>query len=333
MEEQQSDRTRFIAGSNLHYFWSAIEHAELADGVLLLHRKRLSEFAPAWLLQELKIHWARHSGSHGGFSDHILLVNTSAERDPASGPNWDQFVTQKSFWAEIAFWLLKPGHLKTSGSAGPVDMSDLPNLGPVQVDWDTPRTWYTDRGYPFAEGDIAGYQNIFGLVSRYGSTLARETAWQPVNVALRAFAKASDSEQSSSGLIDAFTSIEALIGDKTESTFRLRFRAAHLLADDDNQRVEIMALVNRYYGARSDLVHGAPPLAGAERERFLKLVADPEPILDIARRLLVGVLRLLDQPRAFSSIKEFKEKLDAVLVHGSNREDLRSRMALRRTAV
>jgi hypothetical protein len=91
-------------------------------------------------------------------------------------------------------------------------------------------------------------------------------------------------------------------------------------------------LVNRYYGARSNLVHGSDPLTGAERERFLELVSNPSPILDIARRLLLGFLRLVDQPSDFRSMKDLRDRIDTLLVHSGEREGLRTSMRLRSVA-
>jgi Apea-like HEPN len=335
MDDSQSNRinTDFIAGLNLHYLRSAIEHTELTEGVTLVHRKRIAEVAPQWLIDELKRHWASHSGLHGGWSDHVLVVRSSVPHDGNATPQWDEFLQRKAFRAQVAFWLLKPGRLQTSGSSGPLDMPSSSSLSPMQVDWDKFGSWHSNSTYSFEEVDIPKYREIFGLVTRYGDRLARDTPWHPINVALRAFASASDSDSSSATLLDAFTSMEALIGDKVESTFRLRFRTAHLLADSDDERVELLGLVNRYYAVRSTLVHGSEPLTGAERDRFLELMSNPRPIVDIARRLLIGFLRLVDQVNEFRSMKEFRDRIDGILVHGGHREALRTRMGIRAGAV
>ena len=89
-----------------------------------------------------------------------------------------------------------------------------------------------------------------------------------------------------------------------------------------------MDTVNCYYAARSNLVHGAT-LKGAKKESFRELLSNREPILDIARRLLLGFLRMIDGQPDYPSISVFKEKLDAILVHAVNREALRSKMGLR----
>ena len=171
MAEQQPSQnpTEFIAGINLHYFWSKIEHAELADGHILLHRKRVEDHAPSWLVQALKFDWAKH-GDHGGFSNHVLLVKNSSEGDSTRDSDGDLLIARRSFWAQVAFWLLKPGRLQTSGSSGPVNMSDMPHLSRIQVDWDRAGSWITNRGYPFEEGDIPAYREIWNL-SR-GSAIA-----------------------------------------------------------------------------------------------------------------------------------------------------------------
>lgn len=274
----QETWTEFIAGTNLHYLRSTLEYAELADGVVLVHHKNLPEYAPPWLLEELKVSWARHGGSHGGFSSHVLLVRNSVEHATDANPIWDPFLPRKRFRAELAFWLLKSGRLQTSGTSGPANLVSS-SLHPVmQVDWDRFEAWAAVPDYPFEECDIPRYREVLGLVSRYGDVLAEQSPWYPINVALRAFASASDTDQSSNCLIDAFTSIEALIGDKQETTFRLRFRVAHLLADDDDQRAEILDLTNRFYAARSTLVHGSDPLTGSAHEKFQSLVRNPQPM-------------------------------------------------------
>jgi hypothetical protein len=130
-------------------------------------------------------------------------------------------------------------------------------------------------------------------------------------------------------VVDSFTALEALLAPGgTEITFRLAFRVASLLAEDNATRVALFNDIKAWYGIRSRLVHG-DVLSGPQRERL----AGAEDLREIVRRLVTGFIHLtLSEPDRYSK-KFFKEELDAALIDDTTRDELRQTLRLAHSTI
>ena len=126
-----------------------------------------------------------------------------------------------------------------------------------------------------------------------------------------------------SRLVDAITATEAVLGAKSEIAFKLAFRLSAVLASDDAERVEIFNQVKAYYDARSRIVHGDPL-----KEKHQALVDDVEPLRELLRRLLRGLLHLAKTPDQSFDKNFFSSELDAALLDETARSALRRSMGL-----
>jgi hypothetical protein len=59
-----------------------------------------------------------------------------------------------------------------------------------------------------------------------------------------------------SQLVDAITSLEALVGISAELRFRIAFRVAGLLAESHAERAALLQSMKDFYDTRSAVVHG-----------------------------------------------------------------------------
>jgi hypothetical protein len=123
-------------------------------------------------------------------------------------------------------------------------------------------------------------------------------------------------------ILDAITAIEAMLGDKLETTFKVTSRVATLLGADDDSRVALFESMKLYYDTRSCLVHGSDL-----KQKHLDVIQDHRGLLDIARRLLAGFVRLASSGE-FAKVASLKERIDGILLHSARRDALRAQMGL-----
>ena len=141
-----------------------------------------------------------------------------------------------------------------------------------------------------------------------------------LDLALRSFMATFDRFPASADmkLMDTVTALEAVLGTRTEITFRLSFRVASLLAGSDDERSTILEVMKTFYDARSRVVHGDH--LEAKHSAALAAVDD---LRDFLRRLLRAfVLLAADDTRPFAK-KSFERDLDATLVSEVGREGVR----------
>jgi hypothetical protein len=124
-------------------------------------------------------------------------------------------------------------------------------------------------------------------------------------------------------LVDLVTALEAILGTEDELTFKLSFRIASLLAETEDQRVELFKTMKEYYAVRSRIVHG-----GELRQRHLDLVNSQRPLREIVRRLLVAVLEAYTETDSPFQRTYVRERLDEVLLHAERRDALRAKIGL-----
>jgi hypothetical protein len=307
MAETLKDTVGFVSGTNLHFFSSTLRNVELAPGVNLLHHDELPSRVPDWLVASLKLQWLRG----GECSDHVLIVESKGdEMDVAF---------RRQFRARISFYLLKPERLTMTGISGPAELSSGPVGFDPDISWDR-RSWNAHPAYHFGEADVAPYQALHSLVTTFGDNHVGN--WRAIQVALRAFMNACDTDDSVTRLLESFTSIEALIGDKQETTFKIRYRAAAILGDTDDDRVRIFTELGQYYDDRSLLVHGSEPDTAPKREAFESRIRNAGPVAAVARQLVLGMIKAATS-QAWPNWKSFREGLDANLLHTAKREAIR----------
>ncbi len=171
--------------------------------------------------------------------------------------------------------------------------------------------------YSLEASDVPIFVSIYESLRRFEGVATSQ--WRHVGVALRAFSAMYGRVlgRQDDQIIDAATALEAMLNQNNqhEITFTLAFRGSGLIADRDDERVELFSAIKRYYGIRSRIVHGddAPYLEETT-----------EPFAQIIRRLLkiFIVLATPDRPK-----KAFYESLDTTLLHSSRRQELRDEIA------
>jgi hypothetical protein len=298
----------FVSGTNLHFFSSSVRNVALAPGVNLLHHDELPGRVPDWLIASLKLQWLRG----GECSDHVLIVESK-------GDEMD-LAFRRQFRAQISFYLLKTERLTMTRMSGPAELTSGPDGFAPDISWHR-GNWNAHPAYQFGEADVAPYQAIHSLLTTFGDHHVGN--WRAIQVALRAFMNACDTDDSVTRLLESFTSIEALIGDRQETTFKIRYRAAAILGDTDDDRVRIFTELGHYYDDRSLLVHGSEPDTAPKREAFESRIRNPGPVADVARKLVLGMLKAATS-QAWPNWKSFREGLDANLLHTARREAIRA---------
>jgi hypothetical protein len=91
-----------------------------------------------------------------------------------------------------------------------------------------------------------------------------------------------------------------------ESSFRLSYRAAAILASSNSERVDIFQRMRSFYDTRSRIVHGAP-LKPKHHTDILEYTI----LRRYIRRLLQGFLSLVEKPTPPYSPSWFKKNLDS----------------------
>jgi hypothetical protein len=259
----------------------------------------------------------------GGPSSHVILTEHKLPKAP------DNFVLsgdtrwyQKAERAILALrlhkdgdigigrmWFLRPASFKLAPEGG-VGTGFPPSIVPGSE-------------YTFDEPELSSVRDLYDMLLHYEKVQDRA----PVNLdlALRSFSDIYErySFRGDTRLVDAVTAAEALLGTRVETTFRLAFRVAEILGNDDDEQVRIFEWMKSYYDTRSRVVHG-DTLSGKHRRHL----ADQEALREMVRRLLVGFLRLTISTEHVFDKSFFKEKLDSALLHNESRTDLRVVMGL-----
>jgi hypothetical protein len=166
------------------------------------------------------------------------------------------------------------------------------------------------------------YRTVYDQLREVKNALAGP--WRPLATALRRFNSTYERTVSKSEdrVLDAITAVESLVGDKSETTFKVSMRVACLLEGSDDARVEVYRSMKANYDTRSVLVHG-----GDLKPKHAAIVEDPQPLLEVVRRLLGGFLSLAASGEYARAI-DIKETLDEVLLHTEKTRKLRARMGL-----
>ncbi|MGH2367411.1 MAG: hypothetical protein ACRDI2_04360 [Chloroflexota bacterium] len=176
--------------------------------------------------------------------------------------------------------------------------------------------------------EVPCVREVYGLLERFDAKHA--ASWRTLHVALRRFTACYERWVREDRVVDAMIVAEA--DSQGEITFKLAFRCASLLASGDAARVELFRKMQTCYRARSAMVHG-----GSLNDSAQSVADDPEPVVDVARRLLVAFLMLADSGRLSAvlvdagvspGMKALKDQLDAILLHSERRAQLRAAAGL-----
>ncbi|MGH2453529.1 MAG: hypothetical protein ACRDF5_07175 [bacterium] len=309
-----------VGVSNLQNFRTETEILDLGDGVVIQgrSRERLAE-ALGWSDQEFA--WLLQDWEQGAFGSHVLLVQHKQPKSP------DNFILAdasslrtKAQRALLALRLFKQGDVRTGRMF--VSRSAAFNVGFGGMAFTGFTVWHPGNEYHLGPSEVPAVRVLYEALIR----LERRGEQGPRNVslALRSFSSVYEryGHQAEDRVVDAITAIEALLGVTDELSFRLAFRVAGILANDEDERVAMFADMKSYYDTRSRIVHGE-----VLRERDLALTSEDEPLRGIVRRLLVGFLHLVQSP-THTIGRSFYEQLDGVLQHATRRDELRRAMDL-----
>lgn len=185
-----------------------------------------------------------------------------------------------------------------------------------------PGPGFGDRTYALTASEVPKVRSVYDSLERFD-----EATDVPPNVrlAFRRFSSiyARGLHQREDRILDSITALEALLGARDELAFKLSFRIASILADDDNERVELLSEMRRFYATRSRIVHG-----DTLRQQHLDLVTDDTPLRVVLRRVLCATLHLAVEHGRQLSQRFIDEDLDRLLIHVANRQALRREMGL-----
>lgn len=149
--------------------------------------------------------------------------------------------------------------------------------------------------------------------------LRTDKDWASIAVAIRSYESAlnrGDFEKADR-VIDATTAIEALVGEPTETTFKVRFRVASLLGDSDADVKALFDLVNDFYDLRSKLVHGY-----ALKQKHTDLMQKCAHWVEVARLVICAFMKLAQQG-AFTKGENVKNEIDRLLIQAGERARIR----------
>jgi hypothetical protein len=311
--------TRGVA--NVKNFTSDNLNLDLGDGIAIRGRSFAAlaslGFAPA-ILERLSEDWRGH-----GASSFVLVAEHSVLKEPENIIALDS----GTVWAKA---IRAVGALRLAGegsiSIGPMWMIRAArfNLGISGIHWFG--VSIPGAGTQYAWSDKAG--KLYPQIYRELAQLEREGYGRSpgsLAVALRAFMATYDRwpPGPDSQLLDAVTSLEALLGTETEISFKLAFRVAALLADSDGKRAELLKVIKEFYDTRSRLVHG-----GELKEKHQLRLAKVDDLRSLVRRLLRSFVTFAASPPGTYDKSFFKDQLDLARVDASEREKLRAALGL-----
>lgn len=309
----------FMVVSNLQNFECPEESLELLPGITIRTRSydalaKLFHWPAERIDQTLGRDWSFAGGSH------VLVVEN---RQPKSTENVvlgnDAVAVDRFYRTLVALRALRSGFLRTGV------------LFYVNPEWFSMRlggiasagnasSWQPGTPYVLTTADVSAFRDLFATIERVEKL--QEKVVRPLHLALRAFSSiySRDFNRADERLVNAVTTIEALLRIDFELSFRSAFRVAGILASTDDERVAIFEAMQSYYDTRSKIVHG-----GTLKTKHEKDLQNEEPLLDWTRMLLRGFLTLADAGLIDGTLYD---TFDATLQHAQQRHELRRKMKL-----
>jgi len=322
-EELSEPEWTWLGLANLTNFRSNSLLLDIGDGITIRGRS-FEELAgmgwTEWHLKQLSQEW----NERGGSSTHVILTE---HRLPKVSDNFvlsDTTGYQKAVRALLALRLRKDGD---------IGMGRMWFLRPVAFNLGL--GGYSSTGYPasFAaafgnaytldEPELSSVRDVYDTLIGYES--ARDMAPVNLDLALRSFSDIYERQtfRYDTRLVDAVTAAEALLGTRTELSFRLPFRVAAILGRDHDDRLDIFKQMRDHYDVRSAVVHGSS-LSSRQRQRL----EDTRDLRQWLRQLLVGFLRLTTSSGHSFDTSFFDRSIDIALVDDTRRSELRVAMGL-----
>jgi hypothetical protein len=323
-EELARPDWRSVSISYLQNFTSNDQVLMLPDGVTIYNRESYDFLAMGWSDFEFeKLHENWHAELH-------LIV--AEEQVPKLRDNF----TLRSTGEPIikmqrmirALRLTKEGDLVLGGgglvgrilTTRPVGSGFPPSAGASMTSFTS--AWRGGSPYVLAAAEIPQVSVVYDLLQK---TEGKPTEGYNLSLALQFFESSYDRlpAQDDTRIVDLITAAEALVGTKVESTFRFAFRVAGILAESDEERVNIYTEMKNFYDARSKIVHG-------EGTAKVKIdLSNYDALREVIRRLLVAFLHLTTNPNPKFTKKYFMEsRLDVDLNSSVLRAKVRRSMGL-----
>jgi Apea-like HEPN len=316
--------------ANIRHFDAKFDVTDLGDGITIRGRSpdelnALGFNSAVW--DRIADDW-----SIGGPSSYVLVAENSFEKNPDNLILLDtSSVGTKAVRALGALrlveagsisigrmWVVRPNRFNVGLGGLSATGASIPVVGTSRYTWSE----VVERTYPTVYGCLAKLEK-----EGYGGSPGN------LPIALRSFMATYDRwpDYFDSQLLDAITSLEALLGTESEISFRLSFRVASLLATDDNERAVLFKLMRDFYDTRSTLVHGGhlhEKRSGQLREKHQRSHSHFDELLALIRQLLRAFVVFAATPRSGYGEKFWKEELDATLLNATEREKLRAALGL-----
>ncbi len=318
--------------ANLQNFRSESMLLDLGDGITIRGRsfEELAQMGwTEWHLEQLSRGWYE-----GGInSSHVILTKHKLPKMPDNFVLTDATVYGKVSHTLLALRLFKDGDIAMGRMwlLRPASFH-LGLGGGTSTGFPASRTAVSGNEYTLDEFELPSVRNLYDTLLRYEGAL--EDASVNLNLALRSFSDIYERRnlfRDDTRLVDAITAAEALLGTRVELTFRLAFRVAAILGEDDDERVRIFESMKGYYDTRSRVVHGGSELynrQGQLKDKPRSYLENQEDLRDFVRRLLVGFLRLAVSSGHSFDNTFFEDRLDSALLHSTRRSELRLAMGL-----
>ncbi len=331
-EELSEPEWTWLGLANVINFRSEAPSMDLGEGITIRGRSFEELSKMGWSERHLE-QLGREFYEGGVNSSHVILTEHKLPKAPDNFVLIDATVYEKAVRTLLALrlfkdgdiamgrmWLLRPAsfHLGLGGATSMGLPANFPNAFRKEYDLD--------------ESELPSVRDLYDILVRYEGTPDRASV--NVNLALRSFSDIYERRslfRDDTRLVDAVTAAEALLGTRVEITFRLAFRVAAILGNDDEDRVRIFDLMKGYYDTRSRVVHGGSELfnrQGQLRNKPRWYLEKQEDLRDFVRRLLVGFLRLTVTSGHCFDNAFFEERLDSALLHDMRRSELRVAMGL-----
>ncbi len=324
LDELNDPEWVFRGLANMRNFETDEDPIELGEGVSI--QGRSLEALPRlgidqWVLEQVEQDWSEGMGN----SSYVMVLEERLRKEPSnfilSSTDTLPIKAQRAIGAlrlaksgDVSIspiWLVRPARFNVG-------------IGGVhRTGWSVPSLFRSV--YRFSSGIRPRVTELYQSLRR----LEREgygRAPGNLDLALLSFMATYDRwpTRADGQLLDSVTALEAMLGTGSgEISFRLAFRVAGLLANDDAERTGLFQAVREFYDTRSLIVHGA-----RLSKRHQARLENVDELREIVRRLLRGFIRLaLAVPEEYGR-KFFERNLEASLLQFHEREQLRSTLGL-----
>ncbi|HND85598.1 MAG TPA: HEPN domain-containing protein [Pseudobdellovibrionaceae bacterium] len=319
--EMDVDYWTYRAVANIQNFECDALPVELEDGISFRLRS-LEEISHllhwgSYEIQQLTDDWS--IGAHGS---NILLIETQVKKSP------DNFLLSNDGSEHLrmarillAMRLVKQGDIRIGRlfTARPSTFNvGLGGLASFGVSY-----WHPGPTYKLQTSDISTIKKIYQDLSTLEATSPKSN--RNLLLAIRSFSSIYDrfTHQGDDRIVDSITALEALWKLDQELSFRLSFRTSSLLAQSDDERLEIFDLLTNYYKIRSKIVHGGELSTNQEQA-----IHTDERLQDIVRRCLRGFLHLAIHPNEWK-LSRIESEADKIFLHSEMRTELQQAMQIR----